>query len=340
MIPEQYWQLARRWYWVIGLCAVLGAVAGYALLPSVVGGGASYNSTATLAVSQYIPVARAVDDSSLSADASVLASYTNAIAAYADTPQFRSDVAELLAESGSAPSSRSIDRMLTVTPNTNLFRLTISVDAGSASQAEELAAAASGALIGHAADEESRLSATLAATLEDQRDELYLRLDELSADKAAGIGDFDAENLEAGVIRSEIEDITAQIERLNVEGKVSVPLVTAGPPTTVHSDAGTFSPLDLLLLGAIAGLVAGWGAANLAERVTRDEPQPRRRVIAQPAAVEVAAPVAARRNGSALSELQIVRLAERAADLERRARRLDRELPNGAGTVAPHRLAN
>ena len=341
MIPDQYLRLARRWAWLIALGGVLGAAGGVFVIPSVVGTSAAYNSSATLAVSQYIPVARAVDDSSVGPDSTVLAAYADAVAAYADTPQFRSEVNKRLAGGGGAPSNRSIDRMLKVTANPTLFRLTIEVKAGSAALAEAVANAAAEQLIAHAADEEAGLSAELVANLEAQREELVVRLEKLAENKAAGLGDIPTENLEAGVIRREIESVTAQIERLHLGETLSLPLVMAGPPTTVHTDGATLSPRDMLLLGALGGLVAGWGAAHLAERMLargstentakpdeerrpavenlpqRREPEPERAAPPEP----VRTPA---------FDLQLVKLAERAADIERRARTLDERLANGA----------
>jgi hypothetical protein len=341
MIPEQYIQLARRWAWLIALCGVLGAAAGIFVIPSVVGTSAAYNSTATLAVSQYIPLARFVDDSSVGPDSQILAAYTDAVASYADSPQFRSDVSARLAATAEAPSNRSIDRMLKVTANPTLFRLTVEVQAGSAALAEAVATAAAEQLIAHATDQEAELSAALAVNLEAQREKLILHLEELAENKAAGIGDIAAENLEAGVLRSEIEGITAQLERMRIGETLSLPLVMAGAPQTVHTDGATLSPRDMLLLGAVGGLVAGWGAASLAERVmasraakpgTRvEKSRPPTPAAAPPTLESVPAPPPER---VPAFDLQLVKLAERAADIERRARRLDERLGNGGARSA------
>jgi len=56
MIPDTYWQLLRRWFWLILLFVVAGAAAGFSLLPIGLGQSSSYSSSVTLGLARLLGI--------------------------------------------------------------------------------------------------------------------------------------------------------------------------------------------------------------------------------------------------------------------------------------------
>ena len=339
MIPEQYWHLAKRWFWLIGAFAVLGGIAGIVLLPSVVGTPAGFNSSATLAVSQQASLASVPTSGDVEVDDTVVASYTESLVTYAGSPQFFDSVHEILLLAGYGFDPAELEGMLEVTANPTLFRVTIEASADTAAAATTVATVAVAELKTRAVQEEQQLAATLIANLEERTADLAARLPTLADGKLTSvpIAQRTLARIEADVINGELEEIFIQLENLRLGQAFSLPLVTVQSPQTVEISAQTLSTRDVALLGIVGGLLAGWGAANIAEGLTN---KPKIALVTT-ASVQ---PVVLSNNQAVLSngwadvneahavDVRFGRLAERAVQLERRIKALDgfRASKNGA----------
>ena len=339
MIPEQYWHLAKRWLWLIGAFVVLGGIAGVALLPSVVGTPAGFNSRATLAVSQQASLASVPTSGDIEVDDTVVASYTESLVTYAGSPQFFDSVHEILLLAGYGFDPTELEGMLGVTANPTLFRVTIEASADTAAAATTVATVAVAELKTRAVQEEQQLAATLIANLEERTADLAARLPTLADGKLTSvpIAQRTLARIEADVINGELEEIFSQLENLRLGQAFSLPLVTVQSPQTVEISAQTLSTRDVMLIGIVGGLLAGWGAANVAEGLTD---KPKKALVTTPRVP----PVVLSNNQAVLSngwadvneahavDVRFGRLAERAVQLERRIKALDgfRASKNGA----------
>lgn len=338
MIPEQYWHLAKRWAWLIGAFAVLGGIAGIVLLPSVVGSPAGFNSSATLAVSQQASLASVPTSGDVEVDDTVAASYTESLVTYAGSPQFINSVQEMLLLAGFEFDSAELEGILEVTANPTLFRVTVEATADTAAAATTVATVAMTELKTRAVKEETQLAATLILNLEKRAEDLAKRLPALQAEKSTGaIERQTIARIEANAINGELAEIYTQLENLRLGQAFSLPLVTVQSPQTVGISAQTLSTRDVALLGIFGGLLAGWGAANVAEGLTN---KPKKALVTTPRVP----PVVVSNGQASLSkgwadlheahevDVRFGRLAERAIQLERRIKALDgfRASTNGA----------
>ena len=329
MIPEQYWHLAKRWLWLIGAFVVLGGIAGVVLLPSVVGTPAGFNSSATLAVSQQASLASVPTSGDVEVDDTVVASYTESLVTYAASPQFIDSVQRALSAQGTEFGATELEGMLEVTANPTLFRVTVEATADSADDATAVATAATDELRARAVAEETQLAAKLIVNLERRAEDLAARLPDLQAKKNTGSLDQQTlARIEADVINAEVREIYTQLENLRLGQAFSLPLVTVQSPQTVEISARTLSTRDVALIGIFGGLLAGWGAANVAEGLTN---KPKKAVVSVPRTppIVVANGQASLSNGWAdiheahEVDVRFARLAERATQLERRLIALD-----------------
>ena len=339
MIPEQYWHLAKRWLWLIGAFTVLGGIAGVMLLPSFVGSPAGFNSSATLAVSQQASLASVPTSGDVEVDDTVVASYTESLVTYAGSPRFIKSVQVALLAHGIDFDAAELEGILEVTANPTLFRVTVEATADSAEDATAVATAAVDELKTRAIKEETQLAATLISNLEKRAEDLASRLPSLADGKLTSvpIAERTLARIEADVINGELEEIFSQLENLRLGQAFSLPLVTVQSPQTVEISAQTLSTRDVALLGIVGGLLAGWGAANIAEGLTN---KPKIALVTT-ASVQ---PVVLSNNQAVLSngwadvneahavDVRFGRLAERAVQLERRIKALDgfRASKNGA----------
>ncbi len=344
MIPEQYWQLAKRWVWLIGAFAVLGGIAGIVLLPSVIGSPAGFNSSATLAVSQQASLAIVPTSGDVEVDDTVVASYTESLVTYAGSPQFINRVQEVLLLAGHDFNSAELEGILEVTANPTLFRVTVEASANTAAAATAVATVAVAELKARAVEEEMQLAATLIANLDKRAADLAGRLPDLADRKLTSvpIDQRTLARIEADVINGELEQIFIQVENLRLGQAFSLPLVSVQAPQTVEIEARGLSTRDLALLGIFGGLLAGWGAANVAEGLTN---KPKKAAVTMPSVQ----PVVLSNSQDGLSngwadsheargaEVRFGRIAERAIQLERRMKALDglRSSTNGATDATP-----
>ena len=329
MIPEQYWQLAKRWFWLIGAFAVLGGIAGVLLLPSVAGSSAGFNSSATLAVSQQASLASVPTSGDVEVDDTVVASYTESLVTYTESPQVIDSVQEVLLLAGFDFQAAELEGMLEVTANPTLFRVTVEASADTAGAATAVATAAMNELTTRAVEEETQLATSLIANLDKRVADLAARLPALETQKFSGPIDLrQPARIEAAVINGELEEIYIQLENLRLGLEFSLPLVTVQSPETVGIAARSLSTRDVALLGIFGGLLAGWGAANVAEGLTA---KPKKAIVTTPnvAPVVLSSGQASLSNGWAdiqeahAVDVRFARLAERAVQLERRIETLN-----------------
>jgi hypothetical protein len=194
MIPEQYWQIARRWFWVIILLGVGGGVFGVFVLPMGFSGSSGYDASMTLGVSRFIAFGGTVTAGS-AGGGTLLADYTTSIAQMSTTVQFKARLRESLGEEGLLISEAALPKKLIITPDRGLFRINIQATASSAKQAETLAQAAADILTQQVADEETRIKQGLGANTEQQRTELLARLSELNDKRVQKLAQLDYTSL-------------------------------------------------------------------------------------------------------------------------------------------------
>jgi len=312
MISEQYWQIVRRWYWLIAACAVLGAAAAVFALPPVTGGSAQeFETKVSLSVTRFVSATRIVTAGEPGSDGDVvIADYTDSFAPYATTDLFRGALRQELELDKTAAGKQALAGRVTITANGNLFRIDVQATAGTRAGAETLAKAAA-SVLSDKAKAEDQVAGSLIISLEGQQQTLSARLVALQREQSlAGRGQATRDprliELEVTAVDDQLAEKTRQRETLLLNRASGSPLTPATTPESVQKDAGSLTIRDYLLLGLAGGLVVGWMAANFAER--------RRTARETGLALHPAESVAAN------VRLQV--LLARAAEIERRAQAL------------------
>lgn len=321
MIPEQYWIILRRWFWLIGLLAIGGAVAGVFLIhPMIAGESEGYNSRTTLGIRRLVTLS-----GSTTGGTDMLADYTDYIALQARTPQTTSRMQQQLAAQGYLLSEEALAGNVTVTSDRGLIRVNIEANAGTEAQADAIASAMASILIEQMASEEDRVNETLSAETETKRTELLTQLSDVYKRRLDRLQELDAGTLQTAlddmvrrgvgsdlvdefkklvidialttgdsqlaILNSEADSIEGQLatlseaERTITLGAADDPLFLLNPVDTVKTPLDVARRRDMALLGLIGGLVAGWLAANSAESYFA-----KRRAAAAEAQIEDLAP--------------------------------------------------
>jgi len=206
MIPEQYWQILKRWFWIIGLVGIAGGAAGLFLLPIGLGSGASvYDSSMTLGVSRFVSFGGTVTAGSGAGNVALLADYTTSIAGMSKTAQFQARLRAALQERGVNISETALPQKVNVTADRGLFRVNIQATANSAEEAEILAEEAADALIAQVVAEEDRIKEGLAANTGEQRTELLNRLTDLNQQRLQKL-----DELGASALRTALDNLLRQ----------------------------------------------------------------------------------------------------------------------------------
>jgi len=196
MIPEHYWQMARRWFWIIILLGVAGAAAGLFLLPLGLGSAKpAYDASMTLAVARFVSFGGTVTAGSEGGGSTTLADYTTSIADKAQTVQFQSRLRAAVKEEGLFATEAALLQEVTVSADRALFRINIRATAASAKDAEILAQEAANVLIEQVVAEETRVKEGLGANTEEQRAELQRRLSDLSDQRVKKLQALDSSAL-------------------------------------------------------------------------------------------------------------------------------------------------
>lgn len=307
MIPEQYWIILRHWFWLIGLMAIGGAVAGLLLIhPLIAGDSEGYNARATLGIRRLVTLS----GTSTSGGSDILADYTDYIAAQARTPQTIARLRSDLAEDGYPMSEQAVAGKVNVTSDRGLIRVNIEATASTEAQANAIATSMADLLIEQMAAEEQRVNETLSAETESKRTDLLAELSDVYERRLERLNELDAGSLQTAlddlvrrgvgsdlvdefkdividiafttgdsqlaILNSEASSIEAQLgalseaERTATVGTSDKPVFLLNPVDTVQTPIDVVRRRDLAMLGLIAGAVLGWMAANGAQSlVTR-----------------------------------------------------------------------
>ena len=193
MIPDTYWQLLRRWFWLILLFVVAGAAAGFSLLPIGLGQSSSYSSSVTLGLARFVSFNGTVSAGSASDEGALLGEYTVTIAELAKTPQFQDRLRNALADQGLKIAKPELANKVKVVPDKALFRVTVLATSSNADTADLLARTATDVLKAQVSAEEQRIIESLNVTMEQQRTELLNRLSTLSQTRVDALNKLKAE---------------------------------------------------------------------------------------------------------------------------------------------------
>jgi len=305
LIPERYWVLIKRWYWLIGALTILGAVAGAFLIPAYSGDSSEYHASVTLGIRRVISPAGATTGGATSADLDLLADYTTSVATRAKTPQFVAGLHSKLAAEGIRIPEVYLRDKYRVTDDRGLSRVTIDATAGNGATAQAIADAVSVLLIEDVKSEESRLRENLNATLDNERAQLLDDLGEITSARLERLQQLGNDSLQEtidNVVRrgigtnlpEEARTILSDLERISGDPELAVlasreravqeelanlasieqglatevrgdPIVVLSPVTTAESITPGTRIRDAALLGLIAGMLLGWIAANIAD---------------------------------------------------------------------------
>jgi hypothetical protein len=201
MIPEQYWQILRRWFWIIISLGVIGGVFGLFVFPLGFGGSSAYDASTTLGVSRFISFGGTVTAGS-GASGTLLSDYTTSIAQMSASVQFQARLRDALKEQGVVISEAALAKKLGISADRGLFRINIRATASSAKQAEILAQAAADVLMDQVVAEETRIKEGLGANTDQQRTELLRRLSDLNEQRVERL-----EALDYAALRTTLDNL-------------------------------------------------------------------------------------------------------------------------------------
>jgi hypothetical protein len=196
MIPEQYWQILKRWFWIIGLLGLLGAIAGFFLLPMGLGGGTSaYDASTTLQVSRFVSFGGTMTAGS-GGGGELLAGYTTSIAEKTKTVQFQARLHAALEERGLDVTQANLSEKLGVAADTGLFRIHIQATASSKEGAETLVQAVADVLMDEVEAEETRIRDGLGANTDLRRSDVLNRLADVNQRREERLQELNASALQ------------------------------------------------------------------------------------------------------------------------------------------------
>ena len=198
MIPNEYWLLARRWAWLIATCFFGAILAAVTMLPPLVGGGSSFDASATLAVSNNVTLTNIATrttvgtEGAVTGDDEVAADYepvipslrpvdARTLAEYSDTPQFVSSLRKKLEEEKVFLADADIRELLEVKATPSLFRIDLTARTGSEKLATALVTKGVEVLSERAKAEEVGITNDLMASLQEGEKALTDRLVALQA---------------------------------------------------------------------------------------------------------------------------------------------------------------
>ncbi len=205
MIPEQYWQIIRRWFWIILSLGAAGGLAGMFVLPMGFSASSAYDASMTLGVSRFVSFGGTMTAGIGAGDGLLLGEYTGSIADKAKTVQFQARLRDALKEEGLFLTETALVQKVTVTADKSLFRINIRATASSLEQAELLAQEAADVLTQQVVDEETRVKEGLGANTDEQRTELLSRLSDLNQQREQRL-----QELNATALRTALDDLVAR----------------------------------------------------------------------------------------------------------------------------------
>lgn len=182
MIPEHYWRILRRWFWLIGAVAAVCVVFAVAVMPSFLGAAsAGHSSAVTLGVTRVVSLSGTV--SMGVGDQDLMSSYTENVAQRGNTPQFLRQLNTRLANEGLMLSDASLARKLDFTPVPGLGRIDIVAEAGLEADAQLMASTAAQLMVEEITAEETRIRDSLTLATTEQQAQLLERLNLVYADR-------------------------------------------------------------------------------------------------------------------------------------------------------------
>lgn len=182
MIPEHYWRILRRWFWLIGAVAAVCVVFAVAVMPSFLGAAsAGHSSAVTLGVTRVVSLSGTV--SMGVGDQDLMSSYTENVAQRGNTPQFLRQLNTRLAVEGLIMSDASIARKLDFKPVPGLGRIDIVAEAGLQEDAALMASTAAQLMVEEITAEETRIRDSLTLATTEQQAQLLERLNLVYADR-------------------------------------------------------------------------------------------------------------------------------------------------------------
>jgi hypothetical protein len=219
MIPEQYWRIARRWFWLIGGVAIACMIFSIVAVGQVAGKSApTYSAATTLRVSRIVSFGGTITQGGDPADPLLLSAYTDNIASRGSTPQFVALLNAELAKQGIVVSDAVLSRKVKYTSDPQLFRVDITATSASPQEAQIMAQTAGDLLMKDVTDEELRIRAALNASTDQQQAQLLSRLTTVYEARTARLAALGQpalmEALDNMVRRGVSGDITAEFTTL------------------------------------------------------------------------------------------------------------------------------
>jgi len=205
MIPEQYWRIVRRWFWIILLLGVAGGAVGMFVLPMGFTSSSQYDASLTLGVSRFVSFGGTMTAGTGAGDGLLLGEYTASIAERAKTVQFQARLRAALEEKGLFLTEAALIQKVTVSADTSLFRVNIRTTAGSSGEAELLVQEAADVLTEEVTAEETRVKEGLGANTDEQRTNLLSRLADLNQQR-----DQRLQELNATALKTALDDLIAR----------------------------------------------------------------------------------------------------------------------------------
>jgi hypothetical protein len=205
MIPEQYWQIVRRWFWIIISLGVVGGAFGLFVLPMGFSGSSQYDASMTLGVSRFVSFGGTITAGIGAGDGVLLGNYTVSIAEKAKTVQFQARLRAALEEEGLFLTEAALLQKVAVTADESLFRINIRATASDSEEAELLVQEAADVLTQQVVDEETRVKQGLGANTDEQRAELLSRLSDLNQQREERL-----RSLNATALKTALDDVIAR----------------------------------------------------------------------------------------------------------------------------------
>jgi len=204
MIPEQYWRIIARWFWIIIGLGIAGGAAGLFLIPIGLSSRSEYDASMTLAVSRFVSFGGTVTaGSGGGGEGTLLADYTTSIADKSKTVQFQARLRDAVESEGLFGAA--LLKKVTVTADRALFRVHIQATASNARDAEILAQEAANILTEQVVAEETSIKDGLGANTDEQRAELLSRLSDLNTQRIEKL-----RSLDAAAVRTALDDLLRQ----------------------------------------------------------------------------------------------------------------------------------
>ncbi len=306
-MSESSSQIIGRWFWLIALFGLLGAAAGYLVIPRSLPTVASYDSSSILGVSRFISAAGGVSNDELSSANGPLARYTTTIGGVVQSPQFRSRLDDRLAEKGLVISETELADKVKVTSEPEIYRITVRADGATNEEATLLTQTTTDLLIEEAASEERRIRDSMTVANSLRTTDLVTQLNDVYGRRLVLVRQLDPSvigaspssliqqgnsaftdimrnlarltgNPELALLNARAEALEAELQSIASNQQIfDAEVLRAGQPLFIVSGVETVSQTaeallgmsESVLIGGVGGLILGWVSANTAEGIRR-----------------------------------------------------------------------